>query len=194
MTPAQVPKRYTTQMYLYFLPLSPSLSTTSSTGTPIPTSHETVIPPPTHDGGIEHTAARFQPAATWLAAADSGSIILYPPQYTLLHLVSRFLPPSSSPQKHHDLAAQRTALLEFARGGEPPWAEVVTSPASEGRAEDGREVLSMRTLPPELVGSGRKGIAGLVLLVRMTKGGFRELEVRERGDVPGLRKKEGANM
>jgi hypothetical protein len=90
------------------------------------------MPIPTHDGGLEHTAAAFDDASVWLTSARAGKIILFPPQVYLLTLVSYFLTgPSSAPSPAldqpscgppaDDLAAdpianykaQRAALLSF---------------------------------------------------------------------------------
>lgn len=121
VTPEHMPRRYSTQMYLYFLPLGaseaccsrtqaflgpPSSMTLSSPSSSWSSSSSTegkgyTLPTPTTDGGIEHTAARFLHPSTWLLLAQSGSITLFPPQYLLLHLLAivlnlRGLPPSVS--------------------------------------------------------------------------------------------------
>ncbi|KAF2492114.1 hypothetical protein BU16DRAFT_104114 [Lophium mytilinum] len=129
ITPNNVPKRFTTQMYLYFLPLPSSPS--SSPSSPLPPSttaaphnlldpDETIIPTPTHDGGIEHTAARFLPAAKWLALARAARILLFPPQFFLLHLLAPYLArsstsPTSPLPPPAELQAERDALLAFLR-------------------------------------------------------------------------------
>ncbi|KAL2022053.1 hypothetical protein VTK56DRAFT_6097 [Thermocarpiscus australiensis] len=109
--------RFATQMYLYMLPLSDDAAQQQ---------HDT----PTHDGGLEHTAAAFDDAHAWLAKARAGEVILFPPQYYLLHLLAEFLrppPPSPSPSPsqgpddvpnrppadYHYYQAQRDALLAF---------------------------------------------------------------------------------
>ena len=69
LTPSDVAKRFSTQMYLYFLPLldsSVSSRTDKATQTHIPTP----------DGGIEHTAARFLYPKECLDLARNGEIIL----------------------------------------------------------------------------------------------------------------------
>jgi hypothetical protein len=115
---------------------------------------------PTHDGGVEHTAATFDDASAWLAGARMGRIILFPPQFYLLSLVSDFLtgppPPSLPPDSPTDdpatavtarYEAQRAALLSFinrtptSRSGDAPgsgphptanipWSEKVICPTS----------------------------------------------------------------
>ncbi|KAK3299824.1 uncharacterized protein B0H64DRAFT_437039 [Chaetomium fimeti] len=121
ITPHGPPKRFTTQMYLYMLPLSLPPSSND-----LLQHKQALIPTPTHDGGLEHTAAAFDSTHTWLARARAGEIILFPPQYYLLQLIAGFMhppsPPSSpSPKKDteptpasaEDYHAQRTALLAF---------------------------------------------------------------------------------
>jgi hypothetical protein len=177
VTPPQVPKRYTTQMYLYFLPISQS-------GVPLPMTTEAVIPPPTHDGGLEHTAARFLSPREWLELAKAGEIILYPPQYTLLYLISQFLdhtvPNALSPEV---LEQQRKELKEFIEGGDPPWGEACISPVSGGKVADGRVILSLHPPPPELKGTDRRGPKDYVILVRPTKTGPTDLDVVLRKDL-----------
>ena len=94
ITPANIPKRFTTQMYLYTLP--------SDDSNPLPSTAVPTIPPdpgsdtrqsfhPSSDGGVENTAATFLPAHTWLHLAQTGSIILFPPQFLILPRISKFL-------------------------------------------------------------------------------------------------------
>ncbi|KAJ9136572.1 NUDIX domain-containing protein [Pleurostoma richardsiae] len=207
ITPANTAKRFTTQMYLYMLPLPPSSSSSPSPaaagGAPGAPQQEAVIPVPTHDGGLEHTAATFDDASTWLAKQRSGEIVLFPPQLFLLTLVSRFLtgppgPNSAAPDREH-YAAQRAALLRFVSGAAEapapssagahrtaaiPWADKVMSPhVLFLRAGDGRVVLGLDRPGPELQGSGRGGDWERVVLVRFEKGGPREVEVRGRAEV-----------
>lgn len=117
ITPHGPPKRFTTQMYLYMLPLASEASRPS--GLPQTDLNQAIIPTPTHDGGVEHTAATFDDARAWLGRARAGDIILFPPQFYLLHLVSEFLRPQPStpegpPQQQREYyQAQRNALLEF---------------------------------------------------------------------------------
>ncbi|KAL9094434.1 MAG: hypothetical protein Q9165_003284 [Trypethelium subeluteriae] len=194
ITPPNIPKRFTTQMYLYFLPVA---STTSHTDSPSMgslssnMSAEAMIPSPTHDGGIEHTAARFLPPSTWLRMANSGEIILFPPQYFLLHLIAPFLSPDNAPtpMEPGELSRQRGALLEFVRngGGDTPWAEKVISPevvlkTKSGGYGDGRTMLGLAKPGPELSGTGRAGDAERVVYVDFRKEGTRRVEVRMKKD------------
>ncbi|KAF1982544.1 hypothetical protein K402DRAFT_397450 [Aulographum hederae CBS 113979] len=190
ITPTNVPKRFTTQMYLYFLPLPTSQAPVSASIGPLPTTSEAVIPPPTHDGGLEHTAARFLPAAFWLSMARSGEIILFPPQFFLLHHVSQYLNPDVPGALEPDmLRQQRKELRDFIyrrREGEPSWADACISPTGmTKRLEDGRQILGLERAGPELEGSGRRGVKEWVCFVRFTKEGPREVDVGLRSEVLG---------
>ncbi|GME22611.1 hypothetical protein GTA08_BOTSDO11716 [Neofusicoccum parvum] len=184
ITPANVPKRFTTQMYLYFMPLPPSAAAAEAEDG-LPREEEAVIPAPTSDGGIEHTAARFLPPAAWTRLARDGEIILFPPQFFLLHLVSQHLAPAAadgSPLPTEALQRQRDSLLEFVREG--GWGDKVISPSmSARRKSDGRIVLGLDKPGPELEGSGREGVRDYVVLVDFRKEGPRRVEVRLRDEV-----------
>ncbi|KAF5872099.1 putative nudix domain-containing protein [Botrytis fragariae] len=203
ITPSNLPKRFTTQMYIYFLPLSSSPSPSTSTeveNKSVPTIQETEKEQethtiPTHDGGIEHTAAEFAYCSTWLEKARSGEIILFPPQFYLMELLSKFLLPAESNSNSafsiEELSAQRTQVLQFLQGdgGDASgilWGEKVMSPLSLGikkKNGDGRVILGLDGQGPELEGVGRKGDGKRVVLVRFGKEGPREVEVRERREV-----------
>ncbi len=182
ITPTNLSKRFTTQMYLYFLPL-PSESPAHGS---LPVQSEAIIPIPTSDGGIEHTAARFLPPSTWLSMARSGEIILFPPQFFLLHLLHPYLSPENVPNivEPQELARQREALLDFLQTGDPPWGEKCMSPTGVmWKSGDGRAVLALDKPGPELEGSGRSGDSERVVLVKFNKEGPRELEVAWKKDV-----------
>lgn len=117
-------------MYLYMLPLTrpsreddPSDQEEAAAGG---VKRETVIQAPTHDGGLEHTAATFDAVSAWLDRARDGSIILFPPQLYLLTLLSEFLTgdpaaPTSArlaaaadaDKRARHYEAQRSAIAEF---------------------------------------------------------------------------------
>ncbi|KAH9215121.1 hypothetical protein DL95DRAFT_364773 [Leptodontidium sp. 2 PMI_412] len=184
VTPTNLPKRFTTQMYLYFLPLTESTSKCISS--------KSVIPVPTSDGGLEHTAALFAPCSSWLSQARQNSIILFPPQFYLMYLLAPFLTPapsSSSPLSTSALQKQRDAVLEFLKGdgGDGKgikWADKVMSPMGiMMRKSDGRSVLGLDKPGPELRESGRRGDEKRVVLVKFGKEGPRNVEVRERREV-----------
>jgi len=189
ITPPQVPKRYTTQMYLYFLPLPTFESTDPSLHHigPLPRGGEALIPTPTHDGGIEHTAARFFPARKWLDLANTGEIILFPPQYFLLSMAARFLTSDVRQDAYSniDFLRQRRALEAFVRGGKPtPWADVCISPVMLAATDDQRTILSLSTPGDEVKKLGRHGVDDYVVLLGRGKGGVpKNVEVRLRKDV-----------
>ncbi|RSL70995.1 hypothetical protein CEP53_001650 [Fusarium sp. AF-6] len=197
ITPTINAKRFTTQMYLYMLPLTRS---------DMPS--EMLIPTP--DNGVEHTAASFAPAKTFLSRAADNSIILFPPQAYLLTLVSdiftsRFGSLEEGPLQ---LAAQRKKLLSFLKrtptaetekGKEHktaaiPWGDKVMSPHNLFiRKEDKRVVLGLDKPGPELQGSERGGDWERVVLVNFGKGGPTNVEVRRREDVLEEEKKSQAS-
>lgn len=209
ITPPGVPKRFTTQMYLYMLPLPAETAAQPVPGLDL-LHQETIIPTPTHDGGLEHTAAAFEHARVWLEKAGRGEIILFPPQYYLLHLVSGFLRPSASASPSDDYKSQRDALFAFLnripttprgegqgkrrREHDIPWSEKVISPTMLFKRQlDSRLVLGLDKPGPELKGSGKGGDWDRVVLVRFTKEGPRDVEVRWREDVlREEREREGA--
>ncbi|KAF2404596.1 hypothetical protein EJ06DRAFT_535753 [Trichodelitschia bisporula] len=176
VTPTNVPKRFTTQMYIYFLPVAGS-SQQQNVG-PLPSSSEAVIPTPTSDGGIEHTAARFLPPSTWLELARSGEVIMFPPQFFLLHFMAQFLnltAPSKSSSGH--LEEQRQKLRDFVKQQE--FGDACISPvAIGGLYGNGRSVLRLDSPGPELKGRDRKGVKDWVVGVEFRKEGPRKLEIQ----------------
>ncbi len=201
VTPANRAKRFTTQMYLYMLPLS-SASTVSAPGAPT-AQQETIIPVPTHDGKLEHTAASFDSASAWLQKCQAGKIILYPPQMYLMSLIAGFMPdtpaPAADPVGHY--RSQRESLLEFLqrtpvsrRGAEMegerhptadiPWGEKVMSPTVLfTRTKDRRLVLGLDKPGLELKQTGRGGDYEQVVLAWFTDEGPKGLELRWRDEV-----------
>ncbi|PHH67352.1 hypothetical protein CDD81_118 [Ophiocordyceps australis] len=183
ITPAALRKRFTTQMYLYFLPIS---STSPS---------EMLIPTP--DGGIEHTAALFAPATRWLSQASAGQIILFPPQCYLLTLLARFLlgPGAGLEEGPAHCTAQRRRLLAFLRRvptakadkehptARIPWADKVMSPYHILVRRDGRVVLGLEKPGLELQGTQRGGDMERVILVKHGNNGPQGVEVQSRVDV-----------
>lgn len=186
ITPTNLPKRFTTQMYIYFLPLTQSKSIAS----------EAVIPTPTSDGGLEHTAALFAPCSTWLSQARANDIILFPPQFYLMHLLSPLLAPSPS-LTAVELQMQRENVLEFLKGdgGDGKgirWKDKVMSPIGLlMRKSDGRSVLGLEKPGPELASKGRGGDEKRVVLVKFGREGPRDVEVRERKEVLAEEKRVG---
>lgn len=219
ITPPNVPKRFSTQMYIYFLPLG-SVSPTKSAlpqGTPpssgLEEEDEIVIPNPTHDGGIEHTAARFLPPNKWIDLARQNRIILFPPQFFLTLMLSPYLSPSvtspSSPIPDiHELQVERERLIDFLRkprmyDGKPEisFAEACISPVVLGKGEYGEKdqdgvgkgvdkhtavlVLDYPGREVEGQGHGRRGIREWVVTTRFKGEGPRDVDVRRREEVLG---------
>ncbi|XXH06011.1 hypothetical protein Hte_012456 [Hypoxylon texense] len=196
ITPLTQARRFTTQMYLYMLPLSagsdPAVAAARS---------EAMVPTP--DGGVEITAARFDDATTWTEKQRKGDIVLFPPQYFLLHLLSQFLVrrPAQSPglsEPVENYGAQREKLREFLEmvptAREPraakhptsqiPWGAKVISPTSLGlRKSDKRVILGLDKPGPELKRTDRGGDIERVALVRFVKGTAKDVEVRSREEV-----------
>lgn len=190
ITPTTVPKRFTTQMYLYFLPLA------NDGSGPAGQDDDVVIPTPTHDGGLEHTAARFLPAPEWIKMAQSGEIILFPPQLFLLELVGQFLNPNQAGPARNmpysdagkpdmaELQSRRARLREFVKTSDPPWGEKVICPVQMMRRKsDKRTVLALDKPGIELADSNCRGEYERVVLVSFSKEGPRNVEVRWRKDV-----------
>jgi hypothetical protein len=171
-------------MYLYFLPVS--TGNAAKIGGPLSSSREAIIPNPTHDGGLEHTEAKFLPASTWLDKARSGEIILFPPQFFLLSLVSQFLTPSvPNALTPEILEQQRKQLKQFVkRGSDPPWGDACISPqALIGQIGNGKVVLSLEHPGLDLEKHGRKGVKDFVVLVKFSKEGPREVEIKTRKEI-----------
>jgi hypothetical protein len=178
-----VPKRYTTQMYLYFLPLPVNVDKKLLDQLPAEGEHEE-HQLPTSDGGIEVTEAQFLPASAWVSRAQKAEIILFPPQFLLLHLVSGFL--DREPRANasvEEMEKRRQALVEFVHSGSPPWTEKCISPKMILMTGDGRSVLGLSDPGPELKGSSKRGESERVVLVRFKKGSAREVAVRWKKDV-----------
>ncbi|KAL1603018.1 hypothetical protein SLS59_004674 [Nothophoma quercina] len=221
ITPPNVPKRFSTQMYIYFLPLNSASPTKKAApvGTPpnsgVEEEDELVIPNPTHDGGIEHTAARFLPPNKWIDLARQNRIILFPPQFFLTLLLSPYLSASvtssSSPTPStSELAIEREKLMDFLHrprtyDGQPevPFSEACISPVVLGKGEYGEKaqdgvggvdkhtavlVLDRPGKEVDAQGSGRRGIREWVVTTKFKGEGPRDVDVRRREDVLGKSK------
>lgn len=164
ITPLAEPRRFTTQMYLYLLPLDESPS-----AAPIKA---------TSDGGKEHTEATFASAQEWVRRAKEGEIVLFPPQLYLLDLVARCTQSGNA-------AEQRLALLELVRQapegskqGAVPYSDMWISPVVLGRLPDRRAVLGLDRKLME----GRGGDGVNAVAVKFSKEGPRYLEVLGKGE------------
>ncbi|KAK2776608.1 hypothetical protein FQN52_007737 [Onygenales sp. PD_12] len=184
ITPATNPRRFTTQMYLYFLPLSPESNSIISEG--VPGNGEGEVQVPTSDGGLEITEARFLPPSEWLRLAKKGDVIMFPPQVLLLTFVSQFLErvgEYASTVSKEESAKRRAELVSFVHSGSPPWKDKYISPKPIGQVPDGRVILTLDYVGPELQGSDKKGEPDRVVLVRFLKEGPREVEIRWRSEI-----------
>jgi hypothetical protein len=168
-------------MYLYFLPIPNNEQSLQSTAQGLPRDGRQEVQVPTSDGGIEINEARFLPASTWLEKARADEIILYPPQYLLLSIVSQFLDQTTPPEAQKC----RDNLLQFIHSNNPPWTDKFVCPKSLKLLDDKRSVLALDDPGPELQGSGKKGVFDRVILVRFDKDGPRNVDVRWKKDVLG---------
>ncbi|KAL5606631.1 hypothetical protein BROUX41_003028 [Berkeleyomyces rouxiae] len=180
VTPAGVKRRFTTQMYVYFMPLLTSVDE----------AHDI----PTSDGGLEHTEVRFDDSSSWLETASSGKIMLFPPQVYLLSHVATYLPGVkgiNSASKAKALQEQRDNLVAFLQRPQDgddvcartSWAEKVISPTAAGKCADGRIIMTLEHPGPELKAAGRHGDRERVVIGKFTKDGVSAVEVRMRNDV-----------
>ena len=189
LTPANIPKRFSTQMYLYFLPIDSPISSTSD---------KAQMHIPTPDGGVEHTAARFLYSQEWIDLALAREIVLFPPQFFLLALIAPYLkgPLLSGDTPERDvLEKQRKELIDFVQNdGDPPWGEKCISPNPIKRSGN-YLIMGMEKAGPELEGTSRKGDSARVLKVELAKDlerGRQRPEPRElawRKDTLGKRQK-----
>jgi hypothetical protein len=216
ITPPNVPKRFSTQMYIYFLPLgseSPTKKAAAAAGgLEGEGEDELVIPKPTHDGGIEHTAARFLPPNKWIDLARQNRIILFPPQFFLTLLLAPYLSatvtsPSSPTPSLAELQREREKVMEFLRKprvyeGRPevPFAEACISPIVLGKGQYGENaqdgvggvdrhtavlVLDQPGKEVDAQGLGRRGIREWVVTTKFKGEGPRDVDVRKREEVLG---------
>ena len=179
LTPINVPRRrFSTQMYVYFLPLSsPALSKADNTV-------------PTSDGGIENTEVHFKPVSEWLRLLKTNEVILFPPQFFLLSLIAPYLKGAIEGTDMQTLQGQRDALNDFLRHqeeGEPSWSEKSISPRAIFKLGQ-RLVMGLEQAGPELEGTDRSGDGKRVLVWEMRDGRPQDLEVRWRADVEMERK------
>ena len=186
-------------MYLYFLPISRSSSNSTPGPETLQTQREALIPTPTPDGGIEHTSAQFLSPSEWLSIYHTQKIILFPPQFLLLHLVSQYLSPKSKVDltNHEELTQRRYDLLDFTKKGNPPWTEKCISPSylyGPSKHTDMLTVMDLSNPGSELQGSGRGGEVDMVLLVDVTGKQPRHLRTARRDNVVPHERKLGPKV
>lgn len=170
-------------MYLYFLPLPANVDKKLLAELPAEGEHDE-LESPTSDGGIEVTEAQFLPASEWISRAQRAEIILFPPQFLLLHLVSGFLDKEPRVEASlEEMEKRRRALVDFVHSGSPSWADKCISPKMVQMTRDGRSVLGLSEPGPELKGTDRRGESERVVLVRFKKGSAREVAVGWKKDI-----------
>ena len=143
---------------------------------------------PTADA-VETVDAEWLPAKRWLERSRAGEVILFPPQFILLYLISEFLDgkaeSSTADTSDEELLIRRKRLEHFIHhDSSPPWSQKYISPMAMGLVGgDGRQMLALDQAGPELKGSGLKGEMERVVLVRFKKEGPREVDVGWRSEV-----------
>lgn len=171
ITPTNVPKRFTTQMYVYFVPVTERRRHLLATADQV----ETMSP-------------EWKTASEWVGEANSGKIILFPPQYILLYLIAKFLDKPGDPSESRDISedernSRREALTKFIVEDQSPipWTDKFISPSPISQKwKDGRQILALDKQGPELKDSGLKGDNSRFVLVKFSKEGPREVEVVDR--------------
>ncbi|KAK3986060.1 nucleoside diphosphate-linked moiety X motif 19, mitochondrial [Cladorrhinum sp. PSN332] len=178
ITPPNMKKRFTTQMYVYMMPFEAEAAGTVEGGT---------VVVPTHDGGLEHTELAFNDVGVWLEQAKKGEVTLYPPQFYILSVLEPFFAGGKG-----TVNEQRERFLEFvdrvptAEGGKEtemiPWKDKAMSPTVVGRKEDGRLIMGLDKPGPELEGTGRGGDGQRRIVVRFGKEGPSEVSIEIKGE------------
>ncbi|PHH51803.1 hypothetical protein CFIMG_001884RA [Ceratocystis fimbriata CBS 114723] len=185
VTPIGAKRRFTTQMYLYFMPLS----------SPAGSAHNV----PTTDGGMEHTEVRFDDASNWIQAASKNEIMLFPPQIYLLSHIAKYLTglegvtvkdrPEAIMKQRRNLAAFLHRLQDGTDDcAKTSWAEKVISPMTSGKLPDGRVIMTLDRPGPELKTAGRHGDREQVVIAKFTRDGVSSVEVQKRQDVTSVLK------
>ncbi|EFQ99745.1 hypothetical protein MGYG_02758 [Nannizzia gypsea CBS 118893] len=176
ITPAKNARRFTTQMYIYFLP--PANGTSSDIAKPGLSSEEAQVP--TSDGGVEITEAQFLPASEWLRRAKTDEVIMFPPQVLLLSFVAQFLERAGEkiPIPAAESTKRREELVRFIHSGTPAWSHKFISPRPLGSMPDGRLIMDLNHPGQELDKTDKRGDPERVILVNFKKEGPREVEVR----------------
>lgn len=137
---------------------------------------------PTSDGGIEHTIAEFADADEWLRRATRNEIILFPPQFYLLHALAPFLasPRPRAETSLVELQEQRERLLAFIQQkshGSSNWAEMVICPTLLRMSADGRSVLALDKTGLQPEEPRRRGDPDMVILLDFRPEGPRNIEI-----------------
>lgn len=182
LTPKSVKRRYTTQMYLYFLPLF---------DLPRPHLKNQSAQIPTSDGGIEHTEAVFDYAEEWLRRSRAREIVLFPPQVYLLTLIAHHLKPLEPSHRELDASDQRIALdeqrvrlMEMIQDEEedPSWGKKCISPRPLHR-DDKMVTMALDYAGDEVQEANRRGDLTRVMMWGLEKSGPADVELRKRSEV-----------
>jgi 8-oxo-dGTP pyrophosphatase MutT (NUDIX family) len=175
ITPIHLQKRFTTQMYIYMLPMEQPLASRYAVK-----ENQNVAMVPTTDGGLENTAVEFAPVERWLERARSNEIVLFPPQVYLLQLLAPLL--NDCGASNSNLQRQRVAVMRFLStsvdASGTTWNDLCICPKAATKLIDGRMLLDLKSPGPELEGHGRSGDHSRVILAMFTKEGPRNVEVR----------------
>ena len=191
-------------MYLYFLSAHHQPNNTSQSHKDDTNKNDEIIMKgvtsegsfqvPSADGGLEITSAEFAPAKEWLRRAKEGEIILYPPQFLILSLMTPFLDDEALPTSEAE-----SKLLDFVNhSGQPSWRKKIISPRGFiFRQRDGRAVLALDSPGPEIEDEApSQGDLERVVLAKFTKGIPSDLEVMSRQKIieeeeENIRKEQG---
>ncbi|KAI9731529.1 MAG: hypothetical protein M1834_004649 [Cirrosporium novae-zelandiae] len=169
ISPHFLPNRTNTQTYLYFLPLAPSTPPTSTeqpkvpsnpdhrlvSASTIPPKHTEILSTNPFNGGTKITSLEFASPSTWLERANAGEIILPPPEYYLLHLLSQFLTPHPTEAEQPLLQKyekDRAALMGFITSGTPPFGNRAICPQklnSKESADNNNKIILALDNKPE---------------------------------------------
>jgi hypothetical protein len=182
ITPPHLPKRFTTQMYVYFLPLSAPSSLAKGA---LPSDKIELPPVPTSDGGKEHVSAQFLPVTEWLRAAWDGEMIIFPPQIYLMKLLAPFFTHMLADGElgRAVLERQRADLTAFLTSGR--WHDMVICPYMIKMTKEGKTVLALDR-GGEAGETGSEGDAERVTVTKFSKEGPRKVEIRARSEVAML--------
>jgi 8-oxo-dGTP pyrophosphatase MutT (NUDIX family) len=187
ITPTSVARRFSTQMYVYMLPLGESSLADQG---------DYFIP--RTDGGKEHNSASFKYAEEWTRLAENNEIVLFPPQYYLITLLTPFIRKPAKSLSFNELQKQRNQLVRFlevlpADGvDQVPWAKKVISPKVDLISRDERAILLLDDSGPELnhVQQGDTSRFMLMPIAKHLK--MQNMEVKDRRELKDYLNKEKA--
>ncbi|KXJ96179.1 hypothetical protein Micbo1qcDRAFT_231272 [Microdochium bolleyi] len=209
LTPPPTPKRFSTQMYLYMLPLTGNdndgsmMASSTPQGSAIAAAEQEEAQIPTPDGS-EIMTARFDDPGAWNARNMAGKSIMFPPQVFLIQMVGQFVKgphptaTTNNTDKAAHYAAQREKLLAWLQKvptctqdkyakqptSQIPWADKCISPNSIGlRKADSRAILTLDKPGRELADTGRGGDWERCVLVKFAGPGPTHVEIVDRDEI-----------